>query len=452
MKTGELNAALAAANPVQSGSLDGLEFAAMEADLLADLATDRPSLDGFDPTGTRRPLRRYAVALGAAAVAAVISVIVLLAGSGADQPSRAYGAELVRFAESSPLLLLEGPGWRVEDLYEQEGGEGSMEFVTGRPIPDESTTISADGTVSGMARKADRQRKVDLSWRRGKLEFPGAELPGAPVIRSAKAPVLDTTALVNTRAERLYTRTTAGKTHVILLGGPGDRQMVAIWKEGGLLLEMHAWVPNLAAFEERLGWLHKVDSQTWLDAMPAKVVKAADHDATVREMLRGDPPARRLQAVADPRRRPHHQPLPGGRRGYQHRLLPLVPPVGRSPYDRRPREEARSRTGNGERQALADRASDREGRRLSRHALEAGGVDAEWDLAIRTAQVAVAAQGRRFGMCPPWTPAPAAKAEAPARTRSSAAALGRGEKDRFPNSHSSRGRISVFAISSGFCL
>jgi hypothetical protein len=289
MKTRELNAALAAANPVQSGSLDGLDFAAMEADLLADLATDRPSLDGLDPTGTRRPLRRYAVALGAAAVAAVVSVIVLLAGSGADQPSRAYGAELVRFAESSPLLLLEGPGWRVEDVYEQEGGEGSMEFVTGKPIPDESTTISADGTVSGMARKADRQRKVDLSWRRGKLEFPGAEFPGAPVIRPAKAPVLDTTALVDTRAERLYTRTTAGKTHVILLGGPGDRQMVAIWKEGGLLLEMRAWVSNLAAFEERLGWLNRVDSQTWLDAMPAKVVKAADHDATVREMLKGIP-------------------------------------------------------------------------------------------------------------------------------------------------------------------
>ena len=32
-----------------------------------------------------------------------------------------------------------------------------------------------------------------------------------------------------------------------------------------------------------------MDSQTWLDAMPAKVVKAADHDAAVREMLKGIP-------------------------------------------------------------------------------------------------------------------------------------------------------------------
>jgi hypothetical protein len=41
--------------------------------------------------------------------------------------------------------------------------------------------------------------------------------------------------------------------------------------------------------EERLGWLTKVDSQDWLDAMPTKVVKAADHEAVVQEMLKGIP-------------------------------------------------------------------------------------------------------------------------------------------------------------------
>ena len=50
-----------------------------------------------------------------------------------------------------------------------------------------------------------------------------------------------------------------------------------------------AAVPDLAAFEERLGWLRGVDSQTWLDAMPPTVVKAADHDATVSRMLRDIP-------------------------------------------------------------------------------------------------------------------------------------------------------------------
>jgi hypothetical protein len=41
--------------------------------------------------------------------------------------------------------------------------------------------------------------------------------------------------------------------------------------------------------KERLEWVTKVDSQTWLEAMPAKVVKAAELGRTTREMLRGVP-------------------------------------------------------------------------------------------------------------------------------------------------------------------
>jgi hypothetical protein len=65
--------------------------------------------------------------------------------------------------------------------------------------------------------------------------------------------------------------------------------MVAIWSQGGWVLTLRAAVPDQAAFEERLGWLTKVDSQTWLEAMPAAVVKAADFEGTVREMIEGIP-------------------------------------------------------------------------------------------------------------------------------------------------------------------
>ena len=128
---------------------------------------------------------------------------------------------------------------------------------------------------------AVRQRRVELRWRHGSL---------AEAISTQRAslhphgqrwvelPVLGTTAHVDTRAEFYVNQ-----------GGPGNRQMVALWTEDGYLLELRAAVPDQAAFEERLGWLTKVDSQTWLDAMPAKVVKAADHDAAVREMLKGIP-------------------------------------------------------------------------------------------------------------------------------------------------------------------
>jgi hypothetical protein len=295
MRAAEINRKLREADRFSARDMERLELGPAESALAEAIVAEPAADDAFDAGPMSRPGagRRRRSLLGVAGLAGAVvaaAVIVLFGGGGSHSPSRAYGAELVRFAESTPLLLLEEPGWRVQNVFQidsREGLEGSMEFVTGPPIPYESTKISADGTLSGMAPKADRQRKVELSWRQGELEFPGAQFPGAPVVRPAEAPVLDTTALVNTRAEKLYNLTRAGKTHVIDLGGPSDRQMVAIWKEDGRLLEMRAWVSNLANFEERLDWIAKVDSRTWLDAMPAKVVKAADHDATVREMLRG---------------------------------------------------------------------------------------------------------------------------------------------------------------------
>ena len=127
---------------------------------------------------------------------------------------------------------------------------------------------------------AVRQRRVELLAprlsRRNRSD--GHEVPHPHGQSWIKLPVLETTAEVDTRAEFYVNQ-----------GGPGNRQMTAFWSEGGYVLELRAAVPDLAAFEERLGWLTRVDSQTWLDAMPAKVVKAADHDAAVREMLKGIP-------------------------------------------------------------------------------------------------------------------------------------------------------------------
>jgi hypothetical protein len=293
MKTREMEKALGAANPVGRGRLDGLDLEAMEADLFADLEADFAALSELEAVPSHpRPPRRFVLALGPAALAVVLAAVFFLAGSSSDHPSRAYAAELVRFAESTPLLLLDEPGWRVQSVSQtgqgvymprSSRGAGSMEFVTGPAVSYESPRVSADGTVSGMAPKTVRQRKVELSWHPGKEGFPG------PIVRHPiEAPVLDTTALVNTRAETAYIQTKTEKKR-IEWGGPGDRQMVAIWHEGGYTLQLRAWVSNLAGFEERLGWLSRVDSETWLDAMPAEVVKAANHDAAVREMLKGIP-------------------------------------------------------------------------------------------------------------------------------------------------------------------
>jgi hypothetical protein len=295
MRTEKIERELRAANPVAKQTLAALDLSASEVALGETILSEFTAAgESIAPdSGSRRRRSVWLLTAMAATATAAAALVILVAGTGSRSTTPAYGAELVRFAESTPLLLLEGPDWRVDSVAQTgEGlymarssrGTGSMEFVTGPPIANEIARISADGSVSRMAPKADRQRKVELSWRSPQgLRFPGPTFP-----RPIRLPVLDTTALVNTRAETAYIETKAWKKRIDW-GGPGDREMAAIWKEDGYIVEMRAWVSNKAAFEERLGWLSRVDSETWLNAMPPSVVKAADHDAAVRVMLKGIP-------------------------------------------------------------------------------------------------------------------------------------------------------------------
>ena len=288
MNTRELERVLATADPVGRDGLERLDLVAMEPELVADLDGDHPAAasHGARVLRRRRP-PAIALSLGAVILAAVAAVV-LLAGGDSGRPSRAYAADLVRFAESSPLLLLEGPGWRVQNAQEyrsRQGTEGSMEFVTGKPIPYESIKVTGNlesgERESGMFPPAVRQRRVELDWRQASLKDTIAWIHGLPHPHGrqvVRLPVLDTVAYVDTRNEFYVNQ-----------GGPGNRQMIALWSEAGYVLELRAAVPDLAGFEERLGWLTRVDQQTWLEAMPAKVVKAADHDAAVREVLKGIP-------------------------------------------------------------------------------------------------------------------------------------------------------------------
>jgi hypothetical protein len=314
MKAKDIDRRLRDADPASPRRMAQLELGPAEAALAAAIVAEPGSGDAPGPNredalenaATTWPAagRRRRGLLGlagiAAAAAAAVLVVLLLGGGASNSPSRAYGAELIRFAESTPLLLLEGPGWRVQNTNEEvrrEGTDGTMEFVTGKPIPYESVRITDAGPPvrrpgsrfpihtkereSGMFPPAVRQRRVELSWRHGNLaeaistQWASLHPHGQ---RWVELPVLGTIAHVDTRAEFYVNQ-----------GGPGNRRMVALWSEDGYLLELKAAVPDQAAFEERLDWLTKVDSETWLDAMPAKVVKAADHDAAVREMLKGIP-------------------------------------------------------------------------------------------------------------------------------------------------------------------
>ncbi|HET7416615.1 MAG TPA: hypothetical protein VFJ61_03175 [Solirubrobacterales bacterium] len=299
MSAHEIDTKLRGADRFSAREMDALELGPAEAALLEEIVAEPATVEVPEAAPALWPPRRRhrgsILGLAGLTAAAAALLVVLLLGGGSGSPSRSddsatslYGAALVRFAQSSPLLLLEGPGWRVQNVTQyngREGTEGTMEFVTGKPVPYETIRVTGNSKSGerafGMFPPAVRQRRVELAWRHDSLEQAIATARGSlhpHGQRWIELPVLETTAQVDTRAEFYVNQ-----------GGPGNRQMTAFWSEGGYVLELRAAVPDLTAFEERLGWLTRVDSRTWLEAMPAKVVKAADHDAAVREMLQGIP-------------------------------------------------------------------------------------------------------------------------------------------------------------------
>jgi hypothetical protein len=244
MSTREIDTALAAANPVSRATVAGLPLDAAEEALLQAIVAEPRRTPG---TRQARPRRRRQLALvGAALAAAGLFLAVLGTGQRSDGPESAFGAELVRFAESSPLILLDAPGWTVDYADEQSAREGEMRFSNGAAAT------------------------ADLHWQRGPLAS-WVRDRAASATRTTTAPVLGTTA----------------KVFQYEGGSPGDRDVTALWLEDGRVLEFRSQVAGLAAFEERLAALRRVDAEAWLSALPPSVVRAANRGAAVEQMLRG---------------------------------------------------------------------------------------------------------------------------------------------------------------------
>jgi hypothetical protein len=281
MSAERIETELRAANPVAKPALAALDLAAGEAALGQALLAE-PALAAESQAlvrAARRPRSPRLLVAGVMAVAAAAAVFLLAGGGASESPAPAYGAKLVRFAESTPLLLLDEPGWRVRGIQQQHG-QGRMEFGIASPASPEAH-IYKTHTKHGAALHRDGLRRVELFWYPRKLGNKWLKMyEGAPKGHgfTTSAPVLGTIAHVDPRAESSP-----------IYGGPGHHQMLAAWRDDGRVLVLNASVPNLAVFRERLDWLRRVDTQTWLDAMPAKVVRAADYGAAVREMLQDIP-------------------------------------------------------------------------------------------------------------------------------------------------------------------
>jgi hypothetical protein len=106
----DIETELAQANPAPRTWVAELPLAEIEDELLRAIAAEPAQVRAERRT---RPRRRY-LALAAAAAAVAAGVVLFAIDTGdPGKPEPAFAAELVRFAERSPLLLLDEPGWRV---------------------------------------------------------------------------------------------------------------------------------------------------------------------------------------------------------------------------------------------------------------------------------------------------------------------------------------------------
>jgi hypothetical protein len=180
--------------------------------------------------------------------------------------SPAFAAELVRFANASPLVLLEAPGWHVVNANEESRTYGQLEYVRG--------PATASGTPKGMVSRRPSTfagRSSELAWRSGPLSMWVHDRAASSSLHTT-ATVLGTTAQVFQYS-----------------GTHGYLAVSALWAYEGRVVEFGAPVRSMAQFKAELGALRRVDPNTWLRALPPSVIKTAARAATIRRMLAGIP-------------------------------------------------------------------------------------------------------------------------------------------------------------------
>jgi hypothetical protein len=243
----EIDTLVATANPIDEAALQALALDTAQLELceaiLRAAAEPEPELAPLAPRRRRRrPL------LAAAAVAAIaIAALIVADGRDPGPSGTAWAAPLVQLAESSPLLLLDAPGWAVTRADEYGKGEGEMTFTRG-----------------GAAGVPGRPGSADLHWRAGPIAMWKRD-------RSHDSPLVVERTVLGERAQISQYR--------------GSTDFAAIWPDGSRVLEFRAVTADLKDFEQLLAALKRVDVDAWLSAMPPSVVKAADRSGVVREML-----------------------------------------------------------------------------------------------------------------------------------------------------------------------
>jgi len=264
----DLQTLLAVANPLTAERAAGLGLDGAEADLLAELLSIPAPAPAAGRSRRGRTRARFGLPIVATAVV-LIALFSLRNTGGGDGSGTAWAAEQIRFAEASPLVLLDAPGWRVDYADEESAQDGELHFRTGPVARAEGTTVDATEASAPMPANT---RSAELHWRDGTIGS-WVRDRAASAVASATAPVLGTTA-------RVYQYEG---------GTPGHRDITALFRYDGRVLEFRAGAADIETFKGLLAKLKRVDTNTWLSAMPASVIKTSDRNVTIARMLQGIP-------------------------------------------------------------------------------------------------------------------------------------------------------------------
>jgi hypothetical protein len=193
-------------------------------------------------------------------------VAVLAVGSigGPDgAPAPAFAASLIRFANASPEVLLQLPGWHVTYVEQEPDGFGEMHFVRG--------ASNAQGNpvgTSGSDEAAMSGRVASVTW-----------APETPDTQQETRGRMDASTGLGVIAKQFVTE---GQSRDWL-----DLSAFFIYRHR--VFRFRATVPNTDAFRTELKALHTVDATTWLEAMPPSVIKSANTGVAVEQILKGIP-------------------------------------------------------------------------------------------------------------------------------------------------------------------
>jgi hypothetical protein len=259
----DVTVALAAANPLSDQSAAALPLHEADVELVERIVA-MPVTPAIQ-RARAGVLHRRRLALLLTVTAAVAAVLAVLPSDRHDGgPAPAFAAPLVRFANASPLVILQLPGWHVVYTDEAADGFGEMHFVRG----------AADD--NGNPKGASFKNQVSLAGRVASLTWAPRNQVGGTDLTGGHQSLA----------------TGLGVTVHRLIYEGGSRRAFDISAQfiyGGRALEFRATVTDMAMFRVELRALHQVDTTTWLRAMPPSVVKAADSGETIRQMLKGIP-------------------------------------------------------------------------------------------------------------------------------------------------------------------